>query len=88
MENPGSWDDTQKLINQALYVNPTNPGPDVVKALGEASLLKVTDPDRLKEIEVVITEEAQRVHQMVMTGYCGRSACGVIYSKLQTLGVV
>ena len=87
MENPASWDDTQKLIDRNLYTNHTNPGPDVIKALGEADL-QVTDPNKLKEIETVITEEAKRIHEMVMTGFCGRSACGQIYFKLQQLGVV
>jgi hypothetical protein len=88
MESSASWDDTQKLIDANLYIHPQSPGADVIKALMEKGLLKISEFEAVHAAEVFITDEANRIHQLVMAGYSGRSASGQIYTKLQAMGVI
>lgn len=85
MENPGTWDDTQRLINQCIYVTgPDTPGRSVIEALRKNNLLK-QEPDNL---ETVINEELKRIQEMVNSGFCGSSSSRQIYNLLLNLGVV
>lgn len=85
MENPASWDDTQKLIDRAIYaVGPLTPSRSIIEALRESNLLK-QEPDNLEqEISAVL----QHHQEMLDARYCGSSASRQVYTKLQQLGVV
>jgi hypothetical protein len=85
MENPLSWNDTQKLINQALYSNSSNkPGKNVVQALHDNGLLKLS----IDNLETFVDAEYDQYQQTLEAGYCGSSLATVLYHKLVAMGAL
>lgn len=94
MENPTSWNATQKTINQAVAVkeNEDNSSDeyqerviaDVLVILKENNLLK----DTKHNLEEVLLEEIDLYHRLLARGNCGRSLTSRIYYKLVSLGAL
>lgn len=94
MENPASWNATQKTINQAIATksNEDNSSDeyqdriivDVIAILQKNNLLKETKHN----LEEVLTEEIDLYHRLLSRGNCGRSLTSRIYYKLVSIGAL
>jgi len=88
MENPATWNDTQKLINRALYqnLNRQSPGSSVVSALRDNKLIK--SGVEVENLSSLVDKKFDAYNKLLETGFCGASASRQVYSMLQQLGVV
>ena len=87
MENPATWNETQKLINRALYATSLmSPGATVVNWL-KAHGLHLTEVE-IDNLASLIDKKFDEYNKLLATGFCGSSASRQVYSMLQQLGVV
>ncbi len=94
MENPTSWNDTQKIINQAVATKDDEDNSsdeykdrvvvDVIAILTTNNLLKETKHN----LEEVILEEIDLYYRLLARGNCGRSMTSRIYYKLVSIGAI
>lgn len=94
MENPSSWNPTQKTISLAIAIKDDEDKSsdeyqervitDVIETLKKNNLLKETKHN----LEDVITEEIDLYHRLLARGNCGRSLTSRIYYKLLSLGAI
>ena len=85
MENPATWNETQKLINAALYqnLNRQSPGSSVVSALRDNKLIK--SGVEVENLSSLVDKKFDAYNKLLETG---ASASKQVYSMLQQLGVV
>jgi hypothetical protein len=93
MENPASWNETQKTIGRVLLTKNEESTEDeyhdriiagVIVSLRENKLLKDTDHN----LEEVLLEEIDLYHRLLARGNCGRSLTSRMYYKLLSLGAL
>ena len=94
MENPTSWNTTQKTINQAVAAKDDEDNSsdeyqdrvviDVIAILKENKLLKETKHN----LDEVILEEIDLYYRLLARGNCGRSLTSRIYYKLVSIGAL
>jgi hypothetical protein len=87
MENPATWNDTQKLINRMLYATTLmSPGAAVVNGL-KAHGFHSTEVE-IDNLASLVDKKFDEYNKLLATGFCGSSASRQVYSMLQQLGVV
>jgi len=93
MENPASWNETQKTISLALSTKDEGSSSDeyydriisgVLTTLRDNNLLKETE----HELEEVLLEEIEKYHQLLARGQCARSLTSRLYYKLVSIGAL
>lgn len=92
MENPSSWNETQKTISLVLKTKDNESSsehgervvPDIVATLKEHNLLKETEYD----VEEVILEEIETYYRLLAKGMCGKSLTTRLYHKLIGIGAL
>lgn len=86
MENPMSWDETTKLIDEALCANNRqDTGDRVLDALAKAGHLKNEKSEMLRK---AINNKLSECKELADSGFCGASDATQIKNLLVELGAL